>query len=63
VDDREMDAAVEQMRRDLINEGITREPLLTRMACEFAAVLVASRRCEKKPPSAGATRRRAGSSG
>jgi hypothetical protein len=50
VDDREMNAAVEQMRRDLINEGITREPMLTLMACEFAAVLVATRRHAEKPP-------------
>lgn len=35
--------AVMLMRKQMQDRGITREPLLTRMACEFAAVLVASR--------------------
>jgi hypothetical protein len=45
-----MAAAVAQMRRDLIREGITREPMLTRMAFEFAAVLCAMRRREREAP-------------
>ena len=40
---------VEIQRRDLYRHGIRKEPMLTRMAFEFAAVICASRETKPKP--------------
>jgi hypothetical protein len=36
-------AVIDSMRRDLTRRGITKEPMRTRMACEFAEVILGSR--------------------
>lgn len=40
----ELAEVVRSQRRELTKQGITREPMRTRMACEFAEVIIASRR-------------------
>lgn len=39
-------SAIRLMRKQLKAKGVTREPLLTRMACEFAEVLLQSKERE-----------------
>lgn len=42
-EEREM---IQAMRKQLSENGVTKEPLRTKMACEFASVLLASRKAE-----------------
>lgn len=41
---------IQEQRRQLTAAGVTREPLRTEMACEFAEVLLAQWRCHAQPP-------------